>query len=227
LNRGPCPRTPEIFRFTARLRRTPGRAALDPGESRPPSRRSGCVSAEPYPPLGCNQYSRPETSTLQGCLHRILDTAGSALDALADHNRCTTQFLRQQAMEFQAMVKMLTATISAISTAGDSNVVQLCAIEKEVEAATLIEDIREIKARLAGCLEGIRKETQRQRDEAARTADEVMKSMEEARSRSMTELRGPDPVTGLPSRRIAKCSCWTNLRVRLTSRPAAASTGPR
>lgn len=134
----------------------------------------------------------------------LVTGAGSALDALADHNRCTTQFLRQQAMEFQAMVKMLTATISAISTAGDSNVVQLCAIEKEVEAATLIEDIREIKARLAGCLEGIRKETQRQRDEAARTADEVMKSMEEARSRSMTELRGPDPVTGLPSRRIAE-----------------------
>jgi hypothetical protein len=26
----------------------PGRVALDPGESRPPSRRSGCVSAEPY-----------------------------------------------------------------------------------------------------------------------------------------------------------------------------------
>ena len=39
----------------------PGRASLDHGESRPPSRRSGCVSAEPYPPLGCNQYSRSET----------------------------------------------------------------------------------------------------------------------------------------------------------------------
>jgi diguanylate cyclase (GGDEF)-like protein len=129
--------------------------------------------------------------------------AGAALDALADHNRCTTQFLRQQAMEFQAMVKMLTATISAISAAGDSNALQLCAIEKEVEAATRIEGVREIKARLGGCLEGIRKETERQRQEAARTAEDLMKSMEEARS-ILDLSEGPDPVTGLPPRHIAE-----------------------
>jgi hypothetical protein len=55
----------------------PGRAALDPGESRPPSRRSGCVSAEPYPPLGCNQYSGLGNINPRECLHKILDTAVS------------------------------------------------------------------------------------------------------------------------------------------------------
>jgi len=129
--------------------------------------------------------------------------AGAALDALADHNRCTTQFLRQQAMELQAMVKMLTATISSISAAGDGNAVQLCAIEKEVEAATQIAGVREIKARLAGCLERIRKETERQRQEAARTAEDLMNSMEEARS-ILDLAEGPDPITGLPPRRIAE-----------------------
>jgi hypothetical protein len=66
------PRTPEILRFTARIRWKPGRAALGPGESRPPSRRSGCVSAEPYPPLGCNQYSRLETSTRENVYTKFL-----------------------------------------------------------------------------------------------------------------------------------------------------------
>src|SRR5579885_1222403 len=82
---GALPQTPEILRFTARIHWAPGRDALDPGESRPPSRRSGCVSAEPYPPLGCNQYSRFETSTKRKCLHKILDTAGHQYGILVQH----------------------------------------------------------------------------------------------------------------------------------------------
>ena len=83
---GLCPQTPEILRITARISWTPGRAALNPGESRPPSRRSGCVSAEPYPPPGCNQYSRPETSTC-GDVYTKLLTPPAILSVVASCRR--------------------------------------------------------------------------------------------------------------------------------------------
>jgi len=87
---GLCPQTAEILRFTARIRWTPGRAALDPGESRPPSRRSGCVSAEPYPPLGCNQYNRPETSTCGNVYTKSLTPpSGSAAAAATTYGNTT------------------------------------------------------------------------------------------------------------------------------------------
>src|SRR5258706_14097716 len=49
------------------------RAALVLPESRPLSRRSGCVSAEPYPPLRSAQSTRDTTLEKCGCLHKKLD----------------------------------------------------------------------------------------------------------------------------------------------------------
>jgi hypothetical protein len=59
------PQTPGIYRFSARIRgkRTP--AALASAESRPLSRRSGCVPAEPCLPLRSYQYSGGETITAE------------------------------------------------------------------------------------------------------------------------------------------------------------------
>src|SRR4030081_3621606 len=55
---------PQPPRFTA-LRQdswAEGRTAFARSESRPLSRRSGCVSAEPYPPLRFAQFSRDKIS---------------------------------------------------------------------------------------------------------------------------------------------------------------------
>ena len=131
----------------------------------------------------------------------LVANAGAALQALEDHNRMTRQFLRQQSLEFQAMVKMLTATVTAISASGDTNVQQLQAIEKQVESVSQIEDVRQIKARLSDCLEGIRRETERQRSETARSAEDLMQNLEAAHARAVAaQSNGPDPITGLPLR---------------------------
>ena len=51
---GRCPQTPEIYRIRARMADL-GAAFSPPQPFRPLSRRSSCVSAEPYPPLRCDQ----------------------------------------------------------------------------------------------------------------------------------------------------------------------------
>jgi diguanylate cyclase (GGDEF)-like protein len=131
--------------------------------------------------------------------------AGAALQAFEDYNRRTNTCLRQRSMEFQTMVKMLTSTVSAITAAGDTNVRQLQEIEKQVEAATEIEDVRQIKGRLSECLGGIRRETQRQRAETARAAEDLMRGLESAEpGPSAGSSTAIDPVTGLPSRKAAE-----------------------
>ena len=107
--------------------------------------------------------------------------------------------------EFQAMVKMLTSTVGAISAAGDSNVQQLQVIEKQVESVTKIEDVRHVKDRLAECLDGIRRETERQRSETARTAEDLMQNLEASHARAVAaQSNALDPVTGLLPRRQAE-----------------------
>jgi GGDEF domain-containing protein len=130
--------------------------------------------------------------------------AGSALKALDDYNRRTSACLRLRSVEFQTMVKMLTETVSAITAAGDTNVQQLLEIEKQVEAATEIEDVRQIKGRLSECLDGIRRETQRQRSETARNAEDLMRGLESAQAAQADSSTAPDPVTGLPPRALAE-----------------------
>ncbi|MBZ5619126.1 MAG: diguanylate cyclase [Acidobacteriia bacterium] len=144
----------------------------------------------------------------------LLVLSGSALKSFEDYNQRTNTYLRLQSTEFQAMVKMLTSTVSAITAAGDTSVRQLQEIEKQVEAATEIEDVRQIRGRLSECLDGIRRETERQRVEIARTAQELNRGLESAKAGSAagapTEVpAGPppaptDPVTGLPPRKAAE-----------------------
>lgn len=130
---------------------------------------------------------------------------GATLRALEDYNRRTNTCLRQRGVEFQTMVKMLTSTVSAITAAGDTNVRQLQEIEKQVEAATEIEDVRQIKGRLSECLDGIRRETERQRAETARNAEDLMRGLESAEAGpSADSSTAPDPVTGLPPRKRAE-----------------------
>ncbi len=135
----------------------------------------------------------------------LVELSKSALQALEHYNRLTNQYLRQQSAEFLSMVRMLTSTVSAITAAGDANVGQLQEIGKQVEAATEILDVRQIRVRLSDCLDGIRRETERQRADTARAAEDLMRGLEAAKAGPLADAAGvPDPVTGLPLRRLAE-----------------------
>ncbi|HYA18600.1 MAG TPA: diguanylate cyclase [Bryobacteraceae bacterium] len=138
----------------------------------------------------------------------LLVRAGSVVQALEDHASRSTQDLQLQMAELQHMVKMLTATVSAISAAGETNVGRLGEIEKQVESASALDDVRTIKARLADCLTDIRRETQRQRKETGATIEQLTQGLSEARRTVVDTATGTvrDEVTGLGLRADAEAA---------------------
>lgn len=124
-----------------------------------------------------------------------------ALNALEIYNRRTLSYLRLPAMELQAMVKMLTSTVSTIAEAGGENVRRLRDIEQQVQFASLIEDVRQIKTKLGECLEGIRRESERQKAETNRTVDQLNQDLSRVQKEKLPKT---DEATGLPSRSQAE-----------------------
>jgi GGDEF domain-containing protein len=121
--------------------------------------------------------------------------AGASIQALKEYNRRTAHYLSVRGNDFQSMVKMLTATIGEISTAGQQSVDRLRQIETKIAATSQAEDIRTIKTQLAFCLDDIRKEAERQKLATTSTADRLTQDLDRARG-----TKADDPVTGQPPR---------------------------
>jgi len=133
----------------------------------------------------------------------ILTHAGMAVRVLQEYNQRTGEFLTAQAKELQTIVQMLTSTIGTIAKAGDENVRRLVEIEQQVFSASQLQDVRLVKSKLAECLEQIRQEAIRQREETSRAVDQLSQSM----VRSYPEpakAEAVDEVTKLPSRQVAE-----------------------
>ena len=68
--------------------------------------------------------------------------ATSSLNALEDHNRRAALYHRLQYAELQNMVRMLTSTVGTVSVTSQTNVCILNEIEKNVEVASELDDVR-------------------------------------------------------------------------------------
>ena len=135
--------------------------------------------------------------------HGLVVHAGTAIRALQEYNQRTSTYLAAQQSEVQAIVKMLTSTISTIAKAGDENVRRLVGIEQQVFSATQLEDVRHVKVKLAECLEVIRQEVVRQREDTGQAIDELSQNMERSSQASAAEIADVDEVTKLPGRSAA------------------------
>src|ERR1700694_4230783 len=87
---GALPPNPRDLSLSRQDSWTERRAALATSESRPLSRRSGCVSAEPYPPLRSVQSTR-DALQKSGRLHKKLDapSSGGQFEELVDELNLT------------------------------------------------------------------------------------------------------------------------------------------
>jgi diguanylate cyclase (GGDEF)-like protein len=134
----------------------------------------------------------------------MLVHAGEAIRALQDYNQRTGEYLGAQAQEMRTIVKMLTSTIGTIAKAGDENVRRLGEIEQQVFSATQIQDVRHVRAKLAECLDQIRRESVRQRDETSKTVDRLSRDMECTWKKGAAGDGELDEVTRLPGRSAAE-----------------------
>lgn len=126
----------------------------------------------------------------------ILVVAGAAAKTLEDYNQRTTRFIRMQSAELQSMLAMLTDTVAAISAGSERSVQRLHTIEKQLERASVLEDIRALKSRLSECLQAVREEVRLQREEMARTMTELKNEIKRAQERrTVSAPPPPKPAT--------------------------------
>lgn len=135
----------------------------------------------------------------------LLISTGSALKAIQDYNRRTGFLLQAQAMEVQKITGMLTQTIVNLATEGSTNVSRLQALERQLESATGLEDVRLLKQKLSECLVAIREEKIRQKFVSESTVQGLTEGLRAARpDRPLPSADALDAITGLGTRPAAE-----------------------
>lgn len=131
----------------------------------------------------------------------VLIAAGAAARALQEYSRRTTQFMKAQSVELQAIIAMLTRTMSEVSSGSESSIKRLQEIEQKLSKAGQIDDLRTLKLRMADCLDAVRDEAAHRKREADRLVDTMRADIETARQKKSAVLQAPvDTSTGLLSR---------------------------
>jgi diguanylate cyclase (GGDEF)-like protein len=131
----------------------------------------------------------------------VLIMVGKVATAFREYGERTTRYRKAQTAEYRRMLAMLTDTITATSHASDRTVGRLQQIEKKLERAAVIEDVRVLRMQLDECLESIRQEIRRQETES--------KSQDLPLDPGVSPLLAPpleatDAATGLQGRAAAE-----------------------
>jgi diguanylate cyclase (GGDEF)-like protein len=143
------------------------------------------------------------SSAPPGCsLADLLVMVGSATQALKDYNARTTSVVRQQGVELQHIVQMLTQTVITISGGSEKSVESLTEVRRGLESAARLDDVHRVKARLGECLRTVCEEAERQKLESGALVAQLQQQID----RSPTAKTEPaeDRVTGLPRRKAAE-----------------------
>jgi GGDEF domain-containing protein len=128
----------------------------------------------------------------------VLATTGTAVKTLEEYNRRTSHFIKATSAELQIIVGMLTEAMSQISTGSQTSVHRLQELQKQIEHASQVEDVRTLKLGLSDCLHSIRGECDRQRDEALEVVANLKRGIQKAQETKVPEAGAvSDPLTGL------------------------------
>ncbi len=135
-------------------------------------------------------------------------TVGIALEHLRDYNDRANRFNSDHLGELKSVMRTMTETITFLSESRTRSVHQLQYVEREMEQAAQMDDIKQLRARLITCLDVVREETVRLQTET-QVAPGVA-SMQITRSTKPVEFPNRfgsmDGVTGLPTRKVAEQS---------------------
>jgi diguanylate cyclase (GGDEF)-like protein len=126
--------------------------------------------------------------------------AGTTIRAMDEYGKRATRFSKGHRAEFQNMLAMFADTVTVLSSGNNTAVLNLQAIERQLQDVSMIEDIRTIKARLSECLATVQAESFRQKQESARTLLQMQQHLQDLKKESEQPARARDPLTGLPDR---------------------------
>jgi GGDEF domain-containing protein len=136
----------------------------------------------------------------------VESTVADALTLSQEYNERALNFHSLHTSELKAVMRTLTETITYLSESRTRSVHQLNFMERELEQASQIDDIRLLRGRLVSCLDIVREETVRLQSESAARSTEVRQQIDRAVKIADPPLRfgSTDSVTGLPARRAAE-----------------------
>jgi GGDEF domain-containing protein len=137
----------------------------------------------------------------------VLVTTGELIKTLESYNRSLERFWRGRGQELSAIITLLTKKLIGIADSSDTSYRKLAEIDKNLQSAYQIEDLRVLRAKLEDSLSGIRLESGRQASQAVeirQEAQRLRKSIAQASAYSGPIGSGIDSVTGLPDRGAAQ-----------------------
>jgi GGDEF domain-containing protein len=130
----------------------------------------------------------------------VLIATGAVIQLLETNNRDVENFIRTQTKELQEMVRMLSQTLIAITQESAQAGENLSHIEKELESASRVDDLRLLKTRLQDSLQSIVKESTRQKNNTLDVASRLRNQLENVQ----IDADSLDSVTGLPDAAAAE-----------------------
>ena len=120
--------------------------------------------------------------------------AAAILGALEEHTARAAGYFREQSRQMQSMMGMLTATVADISAQSDGSVSLLQELERKIEHAVSLEDMRSLKESLATCLAAVKEAAIHQKNATAATVERLQEHIK----------RAPQPPEAVPRRSPAE-----------------------
>ena len=122
----------------------------------------------------------------------VLVAAGAASTAIQEYNRHAVTALKARSLELQAVIGMLTQTISDVSAGGEGSIARLCEIERRLAKSREIYDIRDLRQQMSDCLDSVREETACRQRESRQLARSLQAVLREAAVQGMPTAAVPD-----------------------------------
>ncbi len=136
----------------------------------------------------------------------INSVVSAGLGSLKNFNAISAKRSSAHVGELNSVMRAMTETITFLSESRTSVVHHLNFIERELEQASELEDIRLLRPKMLSCLEMVRQETARIQNESAAHSEVVRSQLGASPSFSHQprKVGSLDPVTGLPGRQVAE-----------------------
>jgi GGDEF domain-containing protein len=134
---------------------------------------------------------------------RVLETTGEIINTIESYNRYLERHVVLHDRGFQAIVSVLIRNFLEFSNASQASADKLRALERRLDKAEHIEDVRLLTTELEGLFQRIQGESLRTEEPSSTAPGQVCgepkRVAETPRARG-----GEDPVTGLPDERLAE-----------------------
>lgn len=103
----------------------------------------------------------------------LLMAAGAASTAIHEHNRHVVASVRGRRAELEAVVGMLTQTMTEVGAGSERSLGRLREIERRLARSEEIYDVRDLRQQMAGCLAAVREEAALRKKESDRLVAEL------------------------------------------------------